>query len=277
MGTKSLAIAVIHGIGSHGEKEPQDSARPEFSGALKDRLAKALKKDGFDSKVAWREIFWSHLTQRHGDDFLEGISDKTRWDGIRSFVVRNLADAASYTQTKDLEDPIYTAIHGRVTRTLGELEDDTAPGAPLIVLAHSMGAHIMSNHIWDMKGGKRAEGKSDFQRFRTLRAFVTFGCNIPLFLFFHDPAKLEPIAYPGPAPRIDPWWHNYYDKDDVLGFPLAPLGEQYAAMVENGALADIPINAGGVLDSWNPAAHNAYWKDEDFTKPVAKLIRAALK
>jgi hypothetical protein len=37
-------------------------------------------------------------------------------------------------------------------------------------------------------------------------------------------------------------------------------------------LKDISINAGSFFSSWNPLSHNAYWKDPDFYRPVARLL-----
>ncbi|HSX82661.1 MAG TPA: hypothetical protein VLQ80_29380 [Candidatus Saccharimonadia bacterium] len=37
--------------------------------------------------------------------------------------------------------------------------------------------------------------------------------------------------------------------------------------------ADLEINVGNLLTAWNPIAPTAYWTDNDFTKPVAQLIR----
>lgn len=63
-------------------------------------------------------------------------------------------------------------------------------------------------------------------------------------------------------------WLNFYDPDDVLGYPLKAINPEYKKTVTK----DIPINVDGVFSSWNPLAHGEYWTDNDFTKPVAKFI-----
>ena len=68
-------------------------------------------------------------------------------------------------------------------------------------------------------------------------------------------------------------WLNFYDPDDILGYPLKPISEGYAEVVTR----DIAINAGGVFSSWNPLSHNGYWTDNDLTKPVADLISSFLQ
>ena len=66
---------------------------------------------------------------------------------------------------------------------------------------------------------------------------------------------------------------NYYDKDDILGYPLRPLSQSF----KNTVTQDIQINVGGLLSSWNPKSHSEYWTDNDFTKPVAKYLAGLLK
>ena len=68
-------------------------------------------------------------------------------------------------------------------------------------------------------------------------------------------------------------WLNFFDADDVLGYPLKPVSPDYAAKVTQ----DIEINVGGLFTSWNPVSHVEYWDDDDFLEPVSALIRDVLK
>jgi hypothetical protein len=61
-------------------------------------------------------------------------------------------------------------------------------------------------------------------------------------------------------------WVNFYDKDDVIGWPLRQLNADYAKRVTE----DREVNVGGVMTSWNPAAHIGYWRDNDVTAPIAE-------
>ena len=125
---------------------------------------------------------------------------------------------------------------------------DEAGKVPVIVLAQSLGAHVISSYIWDAsKPAKEVfagiwtsshdgvdSDRDDFRRMRTVERFYTTGCNIPLFVAGHK--VIEPIE-----PAMDSFkWYNFFDEDDVLGWPLRPLSESYKKLVE-----DIPINAGG--------------------------------
>ena len=127
----------------------------------------------------------------------------------------------------------------------------------------------MSNYIWDQQKHPKPR-QSAFEQMKWLTGFITFGCNIPLFTFaYKDP---EPIEFP-PSSLPDQFkqksrWYNYYDPDDILGYPLKQISAKYRATV----IRDISINVGGLFGGWNPASHTEYWTDNDFTKPVAKYL-----
>ena len=114
---------------------------------------------------------------------------------------------------------VHQVIDTSVRNPSGTLND---PKGPIVVLAHSLGAHMMSNYIWDQQHSK---GLS-LTPIPTLLAMVTFGCNIPLFSLAYPVAK--PINLPGkgikkPSRTKAAKWLNFLDPDDVLGWPLKPL------------------------------------------------------
>lgn len=283
MTTNKIAVAVIHGMGSQG-KTPQDVDEISFSAGLYKRLKERLG-DSFFQRVGWREIFWADILQDRQETFIKDnlASKGARWMKTRRFVMHNLADAASYRRNKaDSRDQIYHLIHARVHRTIARLEEITDENTPLVIFAHSLGGHIMSNYIYDMmKGDPEVPASSDFQKLKTTAAFVTFGCNIPVFSFAFKPGDIRPISYPGtgiPTPkRLHPWWVNMNDKDDALGMPLAGTSPGYQALEDSGQLDDRWIDSGGVLEFWNPASHNGYWTDRHFYRPAASILRKAME
>ena len=128
--------------------------------------------------------------------------------------------------------------------------------------------HIMSNYVWDIQQNPN-QRLSDFENMKHLAGLVTFGCNIPLFTFAHT--NPQPIAFPGDnlsaTQKGNAKWLNFYDEDDVLGYPLRQISDGYKGLVK-----DKHVNSGGLLTSWNPLSHNGYWTDNDVTKPAANLI-----
>lgn len=275
-----IAVAVIHGMGSQG-KDTQGVNDVSFSAGLYSRLREHLGAEFFQ-RVGWREVFWADILQTRQEDYVKYLGRKgARWMDVRRFVMHNLTDAASYRKTGDSRDLSYFLIHERVHQTVQRLEQIAGGDTPLIILAHSLGGHIMSNYIYDMVWGTpQMPGTSDFQKLKTMAGFVTFGCNIPVFSYSFKPADFNPIGFPGtriaPARRLHPWWSNFNDKDDALGMPLAGITPGYAALAASGELRDRWINTGGLFQFWNPASHNTYWSDRHFYRPLAGILQKAM-
>ncbi len=117
----------------------------------------------------------------------------------------------------------------------------------------------------------------------TLAGFYTFGSNISLVSLAFDP--VESITFPPvglwnyfPAgtslrdiSRVAKWL-NFYDPDDILGYPLKHLSASYG----NAVSEDRAINVGGPAVSWNPLSHGAYWTDNDLTRPISQAITGVL-
>ncbi|WP_299693302.1 hypothetical protein [uncultured Tateyamaria sp.] len=276
---KDIGVLVIHGMGSQGRVAPPRTDTLSYSKDMHGRVGAFL--GATMDRIAWREVFWADVLQSRQEAYLKAIKRRTDFDALRGFVMCNLSDAASYRPTSDQNDKTYELIHQRVDQTLADLADDVGPDAPILIVAHSLGGHIMSNFIYDQQAHHRRMGQGRFaaavQNTQTVAGLITFGCNIPVFVFAYPAKDVMPIAFPGtalaPALRFKTWWYNLYDRDDVLGFPLKNIGPKYEALHDAKGLRDVPVNAGGFLTSWNPASHNAYWKDEDVYKPVGRFIQ----
>jgi hypothetical protein len=186
-------------------------------------------------------------------------------------VVTALGDSVAYQKVSSSSTTTYDDIHLRVRSAIHDLYVNGlgSQPKPLLVLAHSLGGHIISNYIWDMQHAG-STGLPPFERMNWLSAMVTFGSSLPLFSFACS--QVVPIKFPPTQLRSDlkakARWFNFYDPDDILGYPLKPISPEYRAVVDR----DIAINAGGIFSSWNPLSHQGYWTDNDFTNPVAKLI-----
>lgn len=265
-----LAVLVIHGMGS---QEP-DFAEPMIR-ELSDRVDN-LDRDS--SQIAWRSVYWADILEPRQRQYLRKAisSGDLDYTGLRKFMITAFGDASAYQKVASAQNSTYEEIHKRVENEIEQLyvTDLNSRPKPLIVIAHSLGGHIMSNYTWDMQTGANT-APSPFQRMEKLSGMITFGCNIPFFTFAYKdvkPIKFPPSQLP-PNLKSKARWFNFYDPDDILGYPLKPLSPEYRKVVTR----DIPINVGNFLTSWNPAAHSGYWTDNDFTKPVAKFIASFLK
>ena len=259
----TVGVLIVHGMGT------QDNG-------YADKLIRELRKrlGRRRNEVAWRPVYWADVLSARQNEYLADAEDTGLghdWGWLRRFVVSALSDAASYRWMREdsLTNPTttYGRIHQRVLAGLQALRHEVGSDGKLVVLAHSLGGHVMSNYLWDAQHPESPKvsppvDADSYVGGGTLRLFVTFGCNIPLFTFALD--EVVPIELQHGAK-----WRNYFDRDDVLGYPLQPINAAYARVCRDIEIAvGMPFTVGAT-----PFSHGKYWTDNDFTKPVAKLIR----
>lgn len=275
-----MGVLIVHGIGSQ---------EADFANEMIEELQERISASGNAiTEIAWQPVFWADILEHKEQSLWNQLARGNDLDfvKIRKFVLSVLADAVAYQRIPGNQENIYDQIHKRVHQKLLNLKDKLGGSKPLVILAHSLGGHIVSNYIWDRQHGYEQDiyGTSPLEKMETVAGLVTFGCNIPLFTLAYEP--VEAIQFPPKnlskffPPSVSPQklqtevkWLNIYDPDDVLGYPLKPLSPSYKAAVTK----DLEINAGGILTSWTPASHTYYWTDNDVTRPVAKLISGILK
>jgi alpha-beta hydrolase superfamily lysophospholipase len=269
--TSEIGVLVVHGIGV----QRRETFAVDFTAAMDDRLERLGVARG---AVAWEAGYWADILDPREEGLLARLAAGGDLDYVRlrRFFLGFFADAIAYRREPTQDADVYDAIHDRVLGALRRLRARLGGrDRPLVVLAHSLGSVIASNYVWDeQRRNEKARGVDAFERMETLAGFVTFGSPIPLFtlalrnvvsIAFPPPTLAAPLAA---AAR----WLNFYDPDDVLGWPLKPLSPTY----ERAVTEDRAINVGGVLTSWNPLAHDGYWTDADLMGPTAELIRAVL-
>ncbi len=273
-----IGVLVIHGMGD------QDRG---FSNKMIRELKGLLKEDA--GTFEFGEVYWAKTLHSREKQMLDCMREAKEpsgaridldWMKARRFIVHNFGDALAYHRDADKAEEAYGAIHDVVDRSVQDLQQRLGdPTAPVMVIAHSLGAQIMSDYIWDRQKKKDVETRTALP---TLLAMVTFGCNIPLFSLAYPIAK--PILLPGKGIRKAKLkeasrWLNFLDADDVLGWPLRPLYEKNRSQLKKGQQAtidrieDYEINVGSFVTKWNPAAHGSYWTDNDMTRPIAQFMR----
>ena len=265
-----LAIAVIHGMGSEDQF---------FSVELKHRITESYVDEEYgrhEDDLIFHEIHWGDLVKDQHTEFLGSMNYKNdlTYLNLRELFVDYIGATLAYRTT------VYDAIQKRVSENLAKLcthrridPDKT----PLVVMAHSFGSVIMSDYISDMQkkqaeAGGNIDGTSNLEQFNTMAGFITFGTPMALFSLQHHHDIAEPINVVGSALpeaiKAKVRWDNFYDKDDVIAYPLKGVSDAY----NNAVSEDHEINVGSAATSWNPACHNGYWEDKDFYKPVAKYF-----
>ena len=263
---KDVAIITLHGMGDY---------KPNYYAGLKSKLAKELDSDW--SRVAFEAVQYQPILQNNQNDIWQRMN-RYPLDGsiLRRFLLFGFSDAGSleHSARSSVSDQ-YIKVQKAILQALDKLYVELqSHDKPVIIIAQSLGCQVISNYIWDAQRSLgifaelEPEGSESLKAFRRLHSCIhllTTGCNIPMFV-----AGLDPIN-PIEKPNNDFTWHNYFDRDDVLGWPLSPLSDPYEDLV-----TDHEINAGGIFSSWNPWSHGKYWTDKDVVKPLIKKIRSVL-
>ena len=153
------------------------------------------------------------------------LSDRV-WVRIRQFLLYAFSDPATYAYRAGEPGSIYRQVNDEIKEKLQKLCAGPDADGRVLVVAHSLGAHVLSNYIWDAQKPLRdgdADGQAallESEDYRCIQAIARVFTAAPNITFFvAGLPKVQPIA----KPSADFEWHSFYDKDDVLGWQLRPL------------------------------------------------------
>ena len=256
-----VRILFIHGIGDQ-EDDFWDKKKKPLVKALKKKGIKVSSADGvLYSRIAGDNVakYWQSMDLKADIDF----------DFLRKLIMDYAADATVYGTKTYKASSNYQSIHRYLHNELSKCLEKMEPDEKLIIRAHSFGCHIISNMIYDIqnkKGIYDPKGENPFTPPPTLEEklllFATSGCNIPLF----TAGLSEPTPFAKPGAVFE--WLNIYDKDDVLGWPLKPLGGAFDVPW----ISDCIENTGGLIKS-----HGHYWYDRDVNNLIAERTALLLQ
>ena len=279
---KQAAVVTIHGMGR---------AKSTYASGLILALRKSL--GGKANKLHFGSVYYEDVLQPNQTRIWDLARGRLRWLRVREFGLFFLGDAGALESRKSERDSPYVKVQVKIAKELHRAYEELGTEGPVVFVAHSLGCQVLSNFLWDAQQ-HREYGQANvgiwkapedywdaitsrstvdqnelaFIGGQTLRYLYTTGCNIPMFVAGHPETGIEAIR---PADtRFE--WHNFYDKDDPLGWPLGVLSDSYGDLV-----CDHEVNAAGgfsswLLRSWNPLSHGQYWR----AKKVLAHLRGRL-
>ncbi len=283
-----IAVAVVHGIGMQ---------EPGFEEAFRDMVHQyCCDTHGQDviADIEIRGVHWAHVVdeaqQLLNQELREKAPVKASFPWSRHKLLTFAGDAIAYRSGGGW---VYDKVHQVFAQTLRDLAEATDPNAPLVIIAHSLGTIIASNYLYDLeydaekdypliqKRTHEAMGDTPLEWGKTLSYLFTLGSPISMFSIVHEPPdrgipvtvpSRHSIYKPSQFPR-DAGWYNYYDKHDIIGFPIGPLSKAY----EDAIVMDEEIPVGGPVTGRTPLAHTAYFDSKDIVYRIGSRILALLR
>ena len=274
--SQKIAVAVIHGAGSQN---------PDYADALIARVKRSFQAwlppedKTVADKLVFKVIYWANILAKKQRILWNSVTDDDetlRFTDFRKFIIDFGADAVAY-QPGAKRREIYNRVHKTVAAALTELAREAGTDAPLCIVGHSIGTVITHNYFFDLGDDMIADrifGSSitPLEAGHTLAFLYWLGSPLALWSLRYEHYKA--ITFPGRDltaryPGLKPKWVSYYDRDDILAYPIRSLSKGHKQLAEQGLLKDVLIEAGGLLTSWNPLSHLDYLKNEDVTRDIA--------
>lgn len=281
-------VLLIHGIGTF------DAANLQAKVARLERDVLRYQPQ-LAGEVYFGGILYSTLLQENQTRLYGSLRKRPlRWLLPRQFTLYYFGDAVSLEHRAHLPNSLYEKVQEIIYRAIQNAysQPGMSPRARVIIVAESLGGHLISNYLWDAQAISPNERgiwmprhpmcdvydlEEKRLRLRYLRQLITVGCNIPLFV--SGKPTIQGIYNQSRGYSFE--WHNIYDKDDLLGWPLQPMGDfydpsrlgtSYAELVQ-----DQQMNATGgflptLLASWNPLAHLYYLRSPQIIQAIAQKI-----
>lgn len=268
-----IGILFVHGIGKH---------TPNYAKELIKKIKNELTDINYSSeKVCFEAAYWHTILQEREDELWNDLTQKHDLDysKLRRFIIDFIGDSIAYQGMPYKDSTYYDVVNKDIHQSIQKIKQQIGSHAPLIIVTFSLGNLIISNYIWDRQQGYNQEelGQSPIERMETLCGLLTFGSNLPLFTLSFDKKDIKPIQFPpntlSHEQKEKAQWLNFYDKDDILGYPLKPINDHYSQTVAE----DISIKIGNILTSWNPAVHLEYRKDQRIAYFIAKYLSRFIK
>ncbi|MEK5057369.1 chemotaxis protein [Paenibacillus sp. FSL H7-0326] len=273
MKVQKIAVIVVHGLGLQKKEYAE-----KFMKKLDKTFSDIMQVPSARPYIEVEPVYWADVFGKEEERIYQELvlSKKLRYKFLRRYLIYYLADAVAY-QPVDTNGHNYDAVHQAISNALHSLSQRAGKKAPLCVVSHSLGSVIASNFFYDLQYKSRhfpgvIDTTSPLERGDTLTHFYSLGTTLPLWsLRYRDFSK--PIVVPSREgqeiyPGLQGEWVNFFDKDDILGYPLRNIDPAYEKAVKQ----DIDTNVGNPLSFWNPFCHSGYMKSRKVVRHISEKL-----
>ncbi len=278
----NVAVVTVHGMGD---------VEANYADKIENELKNSLQNDW--DRIHFENIYYADVFQKFQNTLFDRYkkNDDIDWLRLRKFLMCGFSDAAGFERNSSQEGSPYEQVQNKILDSLDNVYSAVGGDVKIVLIAHSLGCHVISNFIWDAQsidpkqGAWRYGGFEDspsgseldsVRKLKPLKYLYFTGCNIPIFVAGIPQSKIKAIASTSKGYSFK--WKNYFDPDDPLGWPLKNLNtkserQSYKYEVNE----DNAINAGWFIRGWNPLSHTAYWSDNSVLEPLVEDIESLLK
>jgi hypothetical protein len=265
----ALNVLLVHGIGDHpkefaGEFERQ--LRADLHTHL-DALAHRYQLSAPPPSDALNLIpgHWAPVTEGMQKEverrIFQGPVDFLRWFGMRF-----MGDVVAYQGRA-----VYDEIHGALAANLRDRLDPAS--RHLTIIAHSLGAVIASDFIYDHTGAIDKPLADSFGV--ALSNFFTLGSPLVLYAMqsshdgmFDAGRVLDRFDRPVRVESEDGVWLNLYAEADIIGYPIRSINRSYSEAVT----ADVRVEVGDFWSRTSPLSHGRYWTAPQVNRIIAEKL-----
>ena len=273
---KKIGIGIIHGMGTQNKN---------FAHTLINDLKSYYGEKNDTKDLYFRSIYWADILEKSENALWKNLKmEKLSFDKLRHFVVHYLADTIAYQkmyEEKKAESKndrtVYFRVQERISDALKDIQENTEPGAPLILIGHSLGTVMLLNYIHDSQKSP-ANKKTIYWNGKTETGNLAglFLCGSPFALWtLRKEGFGKAINFPGEKIKGNlktiSKWVNFYDKDDVLGFPIKNINSSYK---RNKQLIDIPVEVDNPVLGWTPLSHDDYFTTISIIKSISGYLQS---
>jgi hypothetical protein len=265
--TKDIVFLTLHGMGDEN---------PAYADRLANKVAESIGESQWD-RVHFEAINYQSLMQPNQEEYFDRVRAKVDNKWLRKAVLYRLADPGTLESSRNIDNGAYELTQKRIFDALGRAYHAVGNRqVPVMMIGESLGAQVLSSYVWDANRNEvpdyglwqRDHSSIDaedlkFRKLKSFHRFMSIGCNIPIFVSGLPRADRAAFA----APNTPFKWFNYYDEDDVLGWPLQGLSSSFDSLV-----TDVPIEVGRSVERSTVFSHTRYWKDGDVYREATKHL-----